>query len=250
MLSCELNHSINLKSVQVKIKCLIIDDEPLAAALIEAHVTQMPNLEVVAICINALEGFEILKNQSIDLIFLDIQMPLLTGIEFLKSLSNPPKVIFTTAYREYAIESYELEVVDYLLKPISFDRFFKAINKFFKTIETVAPVNAIIGSQKTTGFIYVNSNKKQHKVSFSEILYVESIKDYIRIHLCDKTIVTKDKISEFEHKLPANLLRTHRSYIVNADKITAYTVHDIEIGNIEIPIGISYKKQLLEKLKV
>jgi DNA-binding LytR/AlgR family response regulator len=233
----------------VKVKCLIIDDEPLAAALIEAHVKQVPNLEVVAICINALEGFEILKKQSIDLIFLDIQMPLLTGIEFLKSLSNPPKVIFTTAYREYAIESYELEVVDYLLKPISFDRFFKAINKFFKVIETRDPKTVVIEPQEDSKFIYVNSNKKQYKVSFSEILYVESIKDYIRIHLHDKTIVTKDKISEFEQKLPLNFLRTHRSYIVNSDKITAYTVNDVEIGEIEIPIGISYKKQLLEKLK-
>lgn len=234
----------------MKIKCLIIDDEPLAAALIEAHVNQVPNLEVVAICMNALEGFEILKKQSVDLIFLDIQMPLLTGIEFLKSLSNPPKVIFTTAYREYAIESYELEVVDYLLKPISFDRFFKAINKFFKAIESAAPVKVSIDSQNTSGFVYVNSNKKHHKISFSEILYVESIKDYIRIHLHDKTIVTKDKISDFAQKLPANFLRTHRSYIVNSDKITAYTVHDVEIGSIEIPIGISYKKQLLEELKV
>ena len=236
--------------MHVKIKCLIIDDEPLAAALIEAHVNQVPNLEVVAICMNALEGFEILKKQSVDLIFLDIQMPLLTGIEFLKSLSNPPKVIFTTAYREYAIESYELEVVDYLLKPISFDRFFKAINKFFKAIESAAPVKVSIDSQNTSGFVYVNSNKKHHKISFSEILYVESIKDYIRIHLHDKTIVTKDKISDFAQKLPANFLRTHRSYIVNSDKITAYTVHDVEIGSIEIPIGISYKKQLLEELKV
>jgi DNA-binding LytR/AlgR family response regulator len=234
----------------VKIKCLIIDDEPFATALIKAHVKQVPNLEVVEVCINALEGFEILKNESIDLIFLDIQMPLLTGIEFLKSLSNPPKVIFTTAYREYAIESYELEVVDYLLKPISFERFFKAINKFFKTIDSKLSSDITIPvPQGSIRFIYVNSNKKHHKISFSEILYVESIKDYIRIHLTDKTIVTKEKISEFEQKLPSNFLRTHRSYIINADKITAYTVHDIEIGEIEIPIGISYKKQLLEKLK-
>jgi DNA-binding LytR/AlgR family response regulator len=234
----------------VKVNCIIIDDEPLAAALIEAHVANIPNLNIIAVCNNALEGFEVLKTQSVDLIFLDIQMPLLTGIEFLKSLSNPPKVIFTTAYREYAIESYELEVVDYLLKPISFDRFFKAINKFFKTIETNTSIITVSDSQEVSKFIYVNSNKKQHKISFSEILYVESIKDYIRIHLHDKTIVTKDKISEFEQKLSSNFLRTHRSYIVNADKITAYTVNDVEIGEIEIPIGISYKKQLLEKLKI
>jgi DNA-binding LytR/AlgR family response regulator len=234
----------------VKVNCIIIDDEPLATALIEAHVANIPNLNIIAVCNNALEGFEVLKTQSVDLIFLDIQMPLLTGIEFLKSLSNPPKVIFTTAYREYAIESYELEVVDYLLKPISFDRFFKAINKFFKTIETNTSIITVSDSQEVSKFIYVNSNKKQHKISFSEILYVESIKDYIRIHLHDKTIVTKDKISDFEQKLSSDFLRTHRSYIVNSDKITAYTVNDVEIGNIEIPIGISYKKQLLEKLKI
>ena len=234
----------------MKINCIIIDDEPLAAALIEAHVANIPNLSIIATCSNALEGFEVLKTHAIDLIFLDIQMPLLTGIEFLKSLSNPPKVIFTTAYREYAIESYELEVVDYLLKPISFDRFFKAINKFFKTIESKPSTVVVSEPQETSKYIFVNANKKQHKISFSEIAYVESIKDYIRIHLTGKTIVTKDKISEFEHKLPSNFLRTHRSYIVNADKITAYTVNDIEIGELEIPIGISYKKQLLEKLKV
>ena len=235
----------------MKVNCIIIDDEPLAAALIEAHVAKIPNLNIIATCTNALEGFEVLKTQSVDLIFLDIQMPLLTGIEFLKSLSNPPKVIFTTAYREYAIESYELEVVDYLLKPISFERFFKAINKFFKTIEYKASsANEPPTFQESTGFIYVNSNKKHHKILFPEILYIESIKDYIRIHLIDKAVVTKDKISDFEQKLPINFLRTHRSYIVNADKITAYTVNDIEIGDLEIPIGISYKKQLLQKLKL
>ena len=234
----------------MKVNCIIIDDEPLAAALIEAHVANIPNVNIIATCTNALEGFEVLKTQSVDLIFLDIQMPLLTGIEFLKSLSNPPKVIFTTAYREYAIESYELEVVDYLLKPISFDRFFKAINKFFKTIESKSSTVVVSEPQEVSKYIFVNVNKKQHKISFSEIVYVESIKDYIRIHLTDKTIVTKDKISEFEYKLSSNFLRTHRSYIVNADKITAYTVNDVEIGDLEIPIGISYKKQLLEKLKV
>jgi DNA-binding LytR/AlgR family response regulator len=235
----------------VKVKCLIIDDEPLAAALIETHVQKLPNLEVVAVCINAMEGFEVLKKQPIGLIFLDIQMPLLTGIEFLKSLTNPPKVIFTTAYREYAIESYELEVVDYLLKPISFERFFKAVNKYFKTVESNVIIETTVKKESDIAkFIYVNANKKQHKIHFPEILYVESIKDYVRIHLESKSIVTKDKISEFEQKLPSSFLRTHRSYIVNADKITAYTVNDVEIGKLEIPIGISYKKQLLEKLKV
>ncbi len=234
----------------MKVSCIIIDDEPLAIALIEAHISKIPNLEVVATCNNALEGFEALKSKQVDLVFLDIQMPLLTGIEFLKSLSNPPKVIFTTAYREYAIESYELDVVDYLVKPISFDRFFKAINKYFKTVES-KNTTVIDTSEKeqNLGFIYVNVNKKHYKVLFSEILYAESLKDYVQIHTKEKTIITKDKISDFEQKLPEHFIRTHRSYIVNMDKITAYTAHDVELGALEIPIGVSYKKQLLKTLK-
>ena len=234
----------------MKTKCVIIDDEPLAIALIEDHVSKFSNLEVVATCNNALKGFEVLKSQEVDLVFLDIQMPMLTGIEFLKSLSNPPRVIFTTAYREYAIESYELDVVDYLLKPISFDRFFKAINKYFKVVETKS-VTVVAESKldDSTRHIYVNMNKKHHKILFADILYAESLKDYVRIHTLDASIITKDKISDFEKKLPSSFLRTHRSYIVNQSKITAFTAQDIEIGDIEIPIGISYKKGVLEVLK-
>ncbi|MTI29432.1 LytR/AlgR family response regulator transcription factor [Xanthovirga aplysinae] len=231
-------------------KCLIIDDEPLAIALIEDHVSKFSNLEIVASCQNAIEGFEVLKSQQIDLIFLDIQMPMLTGIEFLKSLGNPPKVIFTTAYREYAIESYELEVVDYLLKPISFDRFFKAINKYLKAVEP-KNITATVESRldDCSRYIYVNMNKKHYKILFADILYVESIKDYVRIHTLDAKFITKEKISDFENKLPSFFLRTHRSYIVNTYKITAFTSQDIEFGDIEIPIGISYKQGVLEVLK-
>ena len=234
----------------MKVRCIIIDDEPLAIKLIEAHISKIPNLEIIATCNNALDGFEALKSKDIDLIFLDIQMPMLTGIEFLKSLSNPPKVIFTTAYRDYAIESYELEVVDYLLKPISFDRFFKAINKYFKTVENKYPVKTDTSEKElNSGFIYVNVNKKHYKILFSEISYAESLKDYVQIHTNERTILTKYKISEFEQKLPEHFLRIHRSYIVNIDKITAYTAHDVELGTLEIPIGVSYKKQVIKTLK-
>ena len=234
----------------MKTKCVIIDDEPLAIELIKNHISQFSNLEIVATCNNAMQGFEVLKSKEVDLIFLDIQMPMLTGIEFLKSLSNPPKVIFTTAYREYAIESYELEIVDYLLKPISFDRFFKAVNKYFKTVQSKTIVVAAESKMDgTTNHIYVNMNKKHHKILFEDILYAESLKDYVRIHTTESTIVTKDKISDFEEKLPSYFFRTHRSYIVNSQKITAFTAQDIEIGNIEIPIGISYKQNVMEFLK-
>lgn len=230
--------------------CIIIDDEPLAIELIKDHVSKFSNLKVIGTCQNAIEGLEMLKSNHVDLMFLDIQMPTLTGIEFLKSLSNPPKVIFTTAYREYALESYELEVVDYLLKPISFDRFFKAITKFLKTDTPIQkPQPKKIEDDNSSGFIYVNANKKHHRINYDDVLYAESLKDYVRIHTKTTSITTKEKISDFESKLPSYFLRTHRSYIVNTQKITAYTMHDIEIGEIEIPIGISYKQQVLDTLK-
>jgi len=160
------------------IKCLIIDDEPLAIMLIEKHIAQIPQLEIVASCQNALEAFELLKKGPIDLLFLDIQMPVLTGLEFAKSLQHPPSIIFTTAYREYALESYELNVVDYLLKPITFTRFFKAINKFLNSRQQeTAPVVQIAPTAATEpAYIYVNANKKHIKVLFHDILYVERIK--------------------------------------------------------------------------
>lgn len=223
-------------------RCLIIDDEPLAAELIADHFEKIPQLELVKSCHNAIEALEIITNQQIDLLFMDIQMPMITGIEFMKSLNKPPKVIFTTAYREYAIESYELDVVDYLLKPISFDRFFKAISKYQSTIETKITQPETVDD--VHDYMYINANKKYHKVMYSDILYVESIKDYLRIHTINNSIITKQKISDIEQKLPSYFLRIHRSYIVNTQKVTAFTAKDIEIGNIEIPIGISYKQKV------
>ncbi len=232
----------------MKTKCMIIDDEPLALQLIESYITKIPNLDIVARCSNAIEGFEILKKQSIDLIFLDIQMPLLTGIEFLNSLQSPPKVILTTAYRDYAPESYELEVLDYLLKPISFTRFFKAIDKYFET-KVATDTNKNSEKISISESILINMNKKHYKVFCKDILYAESLKDYIRIHTNTGKVTTKDKISDFEKKLPPYFLRTHRSYIVNTSKITAFTANDVEIGDIEIPIGISYKQDVFRKIK-
>ena len=231
-------------------KCLVVDDEPLALKLIIKHIDQIPQLELVAACQNALEAFEVLKKEPIDLIFLDIQMPVLTGIEFIKSLQNPPSIIFTTAYRDYAVESYELNVIDYLLKPIAFTRFFKAVNKFLDKQESVTMVEKVTAVDKTVdNYLYVNVNKKHVKVLFDEILYVESIKDYVRIHTAKQSIVTKDTLADFEQKLPNSFFRIHRSYIVNKVKITAFTAHDIEINEREIPIGVSYKRSVMKWLK-
>jgi len=230
-------------------KCVLIDDEPLALQVLTQHLKQIDDFELLATFQNPLEAFEVLKTTKIDLLFLDIQMPLLTGIDFVKALQSPPAIIFTTAYRDYAIESYELEVVDYLLKPITFARFYKAVNKF-KNLQAKQPVpSAPVSTGKESDHIYVNANKKFIKVAFDQILYVESIKDYIRIHTLDKNIITKDKISEFETKLPQGFLRIHRSFIVNTNKITAFTSLDVEIGAKEIPIGSSYKKEILSRLK-
>jgi DNA-binding LytR/AlgR family response regulator len=232
----------------MKTKCLIVDDEPLAIELVQQHVEQVDRLELIGTCQNALEAFEVLKQHKVDLIFLDIQMPMLTGIEFLKSLQNPPKVIFTTAYREYAVEGYELDIVDYLLKPISFNRFFKAINKYFALVEPAPSATPPPLPDPVADFIYLKSNKRTYKVSMNDILYVESLKDYVKVHLPDSRIVTKDKISDFEQRLPSHFLRVHRSFIVNMRKITAFSSNDIEINGVEVPIGISYKEQVMDHL--
>lgn len=237
-----------------QIKCMIVDDEPLAIKLITRHVNELPGLMLVDSFQNPLEAFDLLKKEAIDLIFLDIQMPVLTGIEFVKSLPNPPGIIFTTAFRNYAVESYELNVVDYLVKPITFTRFLKAVNKFTAQrsapiIHTPAADHTLIVGKKKNNHLYVNSNKKHIKIDFDQILFVESIKDYVRIHTHQKNIITKDKISDFEKKLPDNFLRIHRSFIVNTDKITAFTAHDVEIEEREIPIGGSYKTEVMDRLK-
>ena len=235
-----------------RIQCLVVDDEPLAIELLENHIAQVPQLALVKSCQHALEAFEVLKQEDIDLIFLDIQMPVLTGIEFVRSLPSPPKIIFTTAYREYAVESYELDVVDYLLKPITFTRFFKAINKYLdqKTDLFMTPAESTPVETPLSGHMFVNVNKKHVKVMFKDILYIESLKDYVKIYLAgDKAVVTKEKMSVLEETLPDPFLRTHRSYLVNTIHVTAYTAHDIEIGVKEIPIGISYKRQVQERLK-
>lgn len=231
----------------MKTRCLIVDDEPLAIELVQRHVEQVEGLEVAGTCQNALEAFEFLKRESVDLLFLDIQMPLLTGIEFLRSLQHPPKVIFTTAYREYAVEGYELDIVDYLLKPISFNRFFKAINKYFALAEG-SRSHSLPPPIPTEQFLYIKSNKRTFKVRVGDILYVESLKDYIKVHLADKRIVTKEKISDFEGRLPDHFLRVHRSFIVNLSRITAFSSSDIEVEGSQIPIGVSYKQTVADKL--
>lgn len=230
--------------------CLIVDDEPLARELIETYLSKIPNFELVASCSNAIEASTVLTTQRIDLIFLDVEMPVLKGTDFLKNLVNKPEVIFTTAYRDYAVDGFELNALDYLLKPIFFERFFLAIQKFLKQKRQPKAEGPTKRTGSETDYLFVNKAKKRIKVVFDDILYIESLKDYIKIHFHTAApLQVKETISSFETRLDPRFIRLHRSYIVNSDKITAYTKNDVEIGRLEIPIGNNYKDNMLPFLK-
>ena len=227
-------------------KALIIDDEPLAQEVIETYINQMPNLELVGKCLNAFEANEKLKSNKVDLIFLDIQMPEINGIEFLKSLSSPPLVIFTTAFSEYAVEGFELNAVDYLLKPISIDRFMKAVNK----AEEVFMKKGGDTESDSEEYMFVKADKKLIRVNFEDIIYIEGLKDYVIIKLANSRIITLQTMKSLEEKLPSKYFkRIHRSYIMNIKKIKAVMgnmVEVIEKGEPKhIPIGKNYRDDLL-----
>ncbi len=230
-----------------KYKCLIIDDEELARELVETHLKQLDNFEILATCASAIEASAVLQKQHVDLIFLDIEMPVLKGTDFYKNLVHKPKVIFTTAHRNYALDGFELDAVDYLLKPIVFSRFFNAIEKFLSTQQSHEHENKNRGNDKKN-YLFIRENRKQVKVLFEDILYIQSLKDYVEIHLKNKTHVIKYTLRAFEKQLTKDFIRIHRSYIVNINKITAYTKHDIEIGNIEVPIGDNFKNNIANYL--
>lgn len=224
-------------------KCIIVDDEPLAIEILESYVARLDDLELVGTFRNAIAAFTFVQQNPVDLIFLDIEMPKLSGIEFLKSLKVHPKVIITTAYRDYAIEGFELEVVDYLLKPIPFERFLKSVSKI--TVVPAAPV----ATATTDNFIYFKVDKKMVKTKIADILYIESIKDYVKVRTADKEIITQQKISYLDESLPrAQFLRIHRSFIVNTDHIDAYTATDVEINKFKVPIGRNYKNDVMKAL--
>jgi DNA-binding LytR/AlgR family response regulator len=240
----------------MKLRCLIVDDEPLALDVLETYIERLDNLELVGKCKNAIEAYNKLQSDKVDLLFLDIQMPKLTGIDFLKSVSQRPKVIFTTAYREYAIEGYELDAIDYLLKPISFERFLKAVNKVVQPsqrssapVDTTSEVASLGNVTAQEPFIYLKADKKMVKVPLKDILYIESLKDYIRVKTITKEVISYQKISYLEEKLPEEkFLRIHRSFIIAMDRIEAFSAVHVEVGGHEIPIGRNYKNETLRKL--
>ncbi len=231
------------------INCIIVDDEPVARDILKSHLQKVAAVTVVATCKNAIEAFNELNAHKIDLIFLDINMPEISGLSFAKSITKSTKIIFTTAYRKYAVDGFDLQAVDYLLKPISFERLLQAINKFLNENITVTTKSTSEIHPQETHFIFVRSDRKMIKIDFSEINYIESFSDYIKIHLNNTTILTRETITNIEAKLPKkDFIRVHRSFIVAVPKITLFTNEFVEINKKAIPISRSYKKEVLRRL--
>lgn len=231
-----------------EISCLIVDDEVIAREVIETHLNRIPNIKTIASCNNAIEAFNAIRNNHIDLIFLDINMPEISGISFAKSINKGIKIIFTTAYRDYAVEGFELQAVDYLLKPISFNRLLKAINNYFDIYSDHK--SSIPEDINNNDFMFVRSDRRMIKIDFDAIIYIESYSDYLKIHLAKETIITRETISAIEAKLPVKkFIRIHRSYIISIHHIVSFTNEEIVINNKSLPMSRSYKKEVLQILE-
>ncbi|TWF45133.1 LytTR family two component transcriptional regulator [Chitinophaga polysaccharea] len=237
----------------MKIRTLIVDDEPHAIEIIEKYIENFQEIELVAKCNNAIQAFQLLQQHKVDLIFLDIKMPGLLGTDFIRSLKHPPKIIFTTAYQDYALEGFDLNAVDYLLKPIPFDRFLKAVDKVFALYKVTNPkitISEKATEQKNDVFLYLRVERKMVKVNVADIYWIESLKDYIKVVLKDKVLISKQKISLLEELLPEEkFMRIHRSFIVSTHKIESYHAYSVELLGIELPIGRNYKTECHKRLK-
>jgi DNA-binding LytR/AlgR family response regulator len=232
-----------------KLNCLLVDDEPPALEILRTYISSTPNLHIAGECNHAIDAFQFLQTNEVDLIFLDVNMPRLTGTAFLKALAHPPKVIFTTAHRDFAVEGFELGAVDYLLKPYSLDRFWRAIQRASNEQKIQATEREKIETE-VEPFLYVRAERKMMKVLVRDILYIESLKDYVKIFLPEKQIVTKQTITSLEEMLPEeNFVRVHRSFIVSISKIESYTQQSVFIGKAEIPVGPLYRQSFLQMLK-
>ena len=228
-----------------KIICLAVDDEPPALDILKNYIQAVSSFELAGTCINAVDALNVLRSTHVDLMFLDIQMPQLLGTDLLRTLNNPPKVIFTTAYREFAIEGFELNAVDYLLKPISFERFLKAVNK---VMDIKLPQQ--VQQETQDAYLYFRSDRKMHKVAMDDIIFIESLKDYIKVVTKSKTIITKQSISSIEERLPkSSFIRIHRSFIVSLSKVQSYSPELIAIGNEELPVSRMYRHEVEKVFK-
>ena len=235
-----------------KIVCLAVDDEPPALEVLKKYIASVHSLELAGICVDAVDALNILQKQPVDLLFLDIQMPQILGTDFIRTLRNPPKVIFTTAFRKYAVEGFELDAVDYLLKPISFDRFLKAVNKVMQTsLKDATEIDNSSNKIGEAGHINFRSDRKMIKVALNDILYIESIKDYIKVITATGTVITKQSISSVEEMLPKEkFVRIHRSYIVSVSKIESYNHELVWIAKQELPISRMYRLEVTRILEI
>lgn len=236
--------------MNTKVTCIIVDDEPVAREILEGHLDKIGNIQVVASCKNAMEAFQAISSQKIDLVFLDINMPEISGLSLARSINKNIKIIFTTAYREYAVEGFDLQAVDYLLKPISLGRLLQAVNKYLNENVQLVPVSETEADEDKSDSFFVRSDRKMVKIAYADILYIESLADYIRISLDRKSVVTRETISSIEAKLPKHdFIRVHRSFIVALKAIDSFTSEYVEIGQKQIPISRSYKEQVLKRLE-
>ena len=230
--------------------CLIVDDEPLARKLVASHVSKIDGLELIGECNNAIEAGNFLRSRSVGLLFLDIQMPEISGLQFVRTLKHPPAIILTTAYRDFAPESYDLDVVDYLLKPISFERLTKAVNKFFDRYQTTG-LSLKDGDAPSESFVYLKAERKLHRISLKEIVYVESLDEYVKVYLIGRVLITRESISSLEQKLPPGLfIRIHRSFIISSRHIKTVSSESIEVEKRALPFGRAYKKSALAALSL
>jgi DNA-binding LytR/AlgR family response regulator len=227
-------------------KCLVVEDEPLAQNVLKKYIGDHPSLELAAICDNALDAQQVLAAQPVSLLFLDINLPRLSGISFLKSLPHPPLVIFTTAYAEFAVEGFELDAVDYLVKPFSFERFLKAINKAMEKMQRPAPASAA----SVPASIFIRADKKVYQVNLDEILYLESLDDYVKVVTTQTSYLVNDTLKSLLEELPATqFIRVHKSYAIAKNKIVFFEGHFVKIGSTDIPIGASYREDIFNRLK-
>ena len=235
----------------MKLRCLLIDDEPPALKVLATYITTISGLEIAGQCKNALEALHVLQEKTVDVIFLDIKMPHIIGTDFLKNLSHPPKVIFVTAYREYAVDGFELDAVDYLVKPVSFERFFKAITKLNRLMGRETVAIAENEAPKSASFIYLKVDRDMKKIFVNDIEYIESWKDYVKVFLaCGKYFLAKQSITAMENLLSEHkFMRVHRSYMVSFDKISGYNGVSIQLTGHEIPIGRLYKQTVMDRLQ-
>jgi DNA-binding LytR/AlgR family response regulator len=235
-----------------KLRCLVIEDEPLSQEILAKYIAGIPELELAGVCGDALSASGLIRNSPVDLILLDINLPVISGMHFLKSLSHPPLVIFTTAYPEFAVEGFEADAVDYLVKPFSFERFLKAVNKAFDRISYMKSIAGLpaLTEQEITGFLILRADKKVHKVNYAEILYFEATGDYVKVFVPDKCLIVHETVKNILEQLPSDLfIRVHKSFIVPVGRISFIEGNRVNIGGVMIPIGLVYRKEVMKVFK-